>query len=389
MRFLLILKKDGDDLKGEFLSAHNRIKYLKRLFQKTDFVPLLIKEYDGFFLRLIKRSKRREKYPAFVYGGIDYRVVWVKSLLMDSLFFRLFRFKPLLLFRLRLFAKKLSPADLIISHSFYPGFIARTAFLSQGIHYTVTWHGSDIHSGPRDSLFARIATRRIIEDASVNYFVSRNLLDSSSYITTSGKKMVLYNGVDESQFKRYSTEKKQRIRMGLGIHSHFNVAFIGNLYPIKNVMVLPSIFKRMAMAFGEEIGFHIVGDGFLRNRLEGLFCEQNVTVRFWGNVMPQMIPDIINVMDLIVLPSKNEGLPLIAVESLACGTPLLGSDVGGIKEVVGEEYVVPLNELFIDSFVDKAIKILNNRPRVVLNGSFLWDNSAQIEKSSLDSLNIR
>ena len=386
MNIIVLVKKDGDDLKGEFLSAHNRTKYLSGLMSEVNIVPYIIREYDGVLLRLVKRTKKREKINTFVHEGIEYRVIWVKSLLVDTILSRLFNDKLFLYRKLSLFAQILPACDFIIAHSYYSGFIANTIKKNKGTSFSVTWHGSDIHSNPKNSVSIRIKTAEIIEGASVNFFVSNNLLNTSSYITTKGNKKVLYNGVNVEKFYKFSREQVETIREKYHMERKLNVAFVGNLYPVKNVMVLPLVFKNLHNSFGESIGFHIVGDGFLRNKLEEKFKQESLSVRFWGNVSPENMPEIINAMNLVVLPSKNEGLPLIAAESLACGTPLLGSDVGGIKEVVGEDYVVQLNENFIEQFSRRAKEILLSNLSVVLKRCFVWENTSKKEKELMATL---
>ena len=59
------------------------------------------------------------------------------------------------------------------------------------------------------------------------------------------------------------------------------------------------------------------------------------------------LPSYYNLADLFVLPSKSgEGLPLVAMEAMACGLPVVATDVGGVKEILPQEYgrLVPPNQ---------------------------------------------
>ena len=386
MKITVLLKKDGDDLKGEFLSGHNRLKYLRTLMPNAEFDPYILKEYDGFLRRVLKQSPVRNKTEFFDYDGISYKVIWIKSSFVDTILNRLWGEKYFLYRELERFVQQLPSPDLIIAHSYYPGYVANKLSANIGIPYTVTWHGSDIHSNPKRSNKLKKKTATIIEDAYVNYFVSRNLLALSSYITEKGNKAVLYNGVNNEMFSHFAEKDIASLKMQYNIISPLNMAFIGNLYPVKNVMILPDVFSIIQAKYGNELNFHIVGDGNLRKQLEEKFKEKSLTVRFWGNVQPEQIPGFINVMDLIVLPSLNEGLPLVATECMACGTPLLGSDVGGIKEAVGEEFVIPLGDGFVDAFSKRACEILSEHPTVELKDQFLWANTAIAEKKSLGEI---
>ena len=386
MKITVLLKKDGDDLKGEFLSGHNRLKYLIRLLPNVEFEPYILKEYDGFLRRLLKRTSKRSKTGVFTYDEINYKVIWIKSSFVDTILNMLWGEKYFLYKELQRFSKRLPPSDLIIAHSYYPGYVANRLSVKNGVPYTVTWHGSDIHSNPKRSSLLRRKTATIIEGAYINYFVSRNLLSLSSYITEKGYKIVLYNGVNNEMFSHLEEKDKAALKQQYHITTPLNMAFIGNLYPVKNVMVLPDVFSNVRAKYGEKIGFHIVGDGDLRKLMEEKCRDKSLKVRFWGNVQPELIPGVINVMNLIVLPSLNEGLPLVATECMACGTPLLGSDVGGIKEAVGEEFVIPLGDGFVDAFSKRACEILSEHPAVVLKDQFLWENTSIVEKKSIDEI---
>ena len=383
MKITVLLKKDGDDLKGEFLSGHNRLKYLRKLITNADFDLYILKEYDGFLRRILKRTPVRNKSEVFNYDGISYRVIWIKSSFIDTILNRFWGEKFFLYRELLRFAKKLPSSNLIIAHSYYPGYVANFVSVKRGIPYTVTWHGSDIHSNPKRSFKLRQKTATIIEGAYVNFFVSQNLLALSSYITEKGNKTVLYNGVNNEMFSRLDEKEKTSLKQQYQITTPLNIAFIGNLYPVKNVMVLPVVFSNVRAEYGDTVSFHIIGDGDLRKQLEEKFKEKSLRVRFWGNVQPELISGIINVMDLIALPSLNEGLPLVATECMACGTPLLGSDVGGIKEAVGETFVVPLGDGFVEAFSKRACEILSEHPSVELKEQFLWANTAISEKQSI------
>jgi len=98
------------------------------------------------------------------------------------------------------------------------------------------------------------------------------------------------------------------------------------------------------------------------------------------------MPELINCMDLIVLPSKNEGLPSVALESLACGVPMIGSDVGGISEAIGIENVVPLDADFVDNFSKLAVKRLTEPSEVRLDDQFKLEVIVEKEYKALTQI---
>jgi len=80
----------------------------------------------------------------------------------------------------------------------------------------------------------------------------------------------------------------------------------------------------------------VVGDGPERGAIETLARELGVTdrVRLLGRMPQDRLPDIYGAADLLLLVSTHEGWPNVLLESMACGTPVVVSDIGGIADIV-------------------------------------------------------
>ena len=106
----------------------------------------------------------------------------------------------------------------------------------------------------------------------------------------------------------------------------------------------------------------------------------NVRCKLWGNQPVEKMPELLNCVDLLVLPSKNEGLPLIVVEALQSGANVVASDVGGIKEVLGEENVIMLGDNFIERFSSRVVELLNTHsPAPKVPQQFDWQMTSNAE----------
>jgi glycosyltransferase involved in cell wall biosynthesis len=83
----------------------------------------------------------------------------------------------------------------------------------------------------------------------------------------------------------------------------------------------------------------------------------------------------------MILPSLNEGLPLVCAEAIRCGANVIGSDTGGISEVIGKENTVPLGDGFVAGMADKAVQMLDNPQRQKLPSELDWASTAAKELS--------
>ena len=94
------------------------------------------------------------------------------------------------------------------------------------------------------------------------------------------------------------------------------------------------------------------------------------------------MPALMNCINVLVLPSLNEGMPLVTMEALNCGCNAVGSRVGGIPEILGEENTVPLGQDFTSQMAQKICEFLLE-PKDQLHGrGFGWDATARIEDAA-------
>ena len=196
----------------------------------------------------------------------------------------------------------------------------------------------------------------------MNFFVSNALLEKSEAITKLGNKSLLYNGCSED-FVRYHEARRQELREEIAISpSNKIIAFVGNLIPVKNASLLPSIFHAIKNKMSNDVEFWIIGDGPQRESIMNDIAEFKISssVKIFGNIPHAEMPQLMNCMDLLILPSKNEGLPLVTVEALKCGAKVIGSDVGGISEAIGKNNTVPLDTDFVNRFSEKCVIALNH-----------------------------
>lgn len=155
------------------------------------------------------------------------------------------------------------------------------------------------------------------------------------------------NGLDLERV--VSTVEGSQMRQELGIPvDAFVVGSVGRLVSIKGIEYLIRAFSLLARGDESECSrLIIVGDGPLRLSLEQLAAEQGVAgqVAFLGERRDAY--RVMRAFDVFALPSLHEGVPMVLLEAMAIGVPIVASGVGGIPEVVTdgkEAFLIPAQD---------------------------------------------
>ena len=163
------------------------------------------------------------------------------------------------------------------------------------------------------------------------------------------------------------------------------VLFVGRLTYEKGVQHLTNIMPELLRDF-INTELIVIGDGTYKTELEKLAERRNIEnyVSFIGFVPNDKLKWYYNLADIHVLPSYSESFGAVLIEALACNTPSIGTNVGGIPEVLTNGVgilVSPKNE-----------KELLNAIKTVFNGKFNIDQGKRKEKLqeySLDNIGKR
>ena len=381
LRVAVIFESSPFDRKGLFNAVHNRVKGL--LGTGECWVDAYcIHSRDNALTRRLRHTSYVPQVETVSVDEVTYRMLWYRFSILDHLTLEKFGRRPLFFKRfMSLHVDYLKGYDYVIAHSFTGALFAYEAAQRFGTPYLVTWHGSDVHTHPWRVDVIREDTKKVMDAAKCNFFVSKALMAASKRITSTACKEVLYNGVSED-FVKYDEETRLMSRERFGISAEEKVvAFAGNLVPVKNVLTLPHIFKAISEQYDAPLHFVIAGDGKLRKQLEALSSRNKVS--YLGNVAAEDMPALMNCVDVLVLPSLNEGLPLVCAEALRCGANVVGSDVGGIAEVIGKDNVVPLGDDFVPQIARKIVAMLHDKPVQTVPEAISWAKTAAREISCL------
>jgi glycosyltransferase involved in cell wall biosynthesis len=197
---------------------------------------------------------------------------------------------------------------------------------------------------------------------------------------------VVYNGVDLTKF-RPIIGKREEMRKKIGVSQDAIVVLTVRRLVYKNGIDTLMDCANSVIRKNRKIVFLVVGDGpdlnSVRLEIKRLGIESNF--RLVGFVSDQDLPSYYNAADLFVLPSKSgEGLPLVVLESMASGLPVIATNVGGIKEILIDDYgqLVPPNrpDLLATSVLDFVE--INDAPgkkelRARVEEKFNWETNVE------------
>ena len=231
------------------------------------------------------------------------------------------------------------PFDVIDAHYAFPDGAAATLLAAHfHVPVAVTVRGGDLDLLPRFRLRRRAITRTL-RRADRIFAVSRHIAARAVELGASPRSiLVVPNGVDPATFS-YSDSEAARRTLGAPAGRPLLLC-VANLLAEKGQHVLIEALTRMA-ASAHEPHLVLIGSDpspmhVYRRRLERLIARHDLghRIRLLGSVDQEVLPHWYRAADVLVLPTFREGSPNVVREALACGTPVVGSRVGGVPELV-------------------------------------------------------
>ncbi len=240
--------------------------------------------------------------------------------------------------------------NIIDSHFSYPDGLAATTLANElSIPSTITMRGTEVpHANDQTKL---PMLQRAWGQASHVLAVAQSLKDVALVHGVEPEKVtVVGNGIDTEKFISLS---KQKAKKNLGIQPESPVLItVGGLVFRKGFHRVLDCLPKLKLQY-PNIQYLIVGgpslegniEEYLRSQTKRLGLEENVI--FCGPQKPSELHKYLSAADVFVLPTANEGWANVLLESLACGTPVVATDVGGNKEVINSTslgHIVPFDE---------------------------------------------
>ncbi|MGE6595175.1 glycosyltransferase family 4 protein [Bacillus proteolyticus] len=163
-------------------------------------------------------------------------------------------------------------------------------------------------------------------------------------------------GVDCTLF--HPTYNKDLFRKKYNITAKYILSYVGRLAPEKDIDTLQDLIVKTTHA-RSDIHWLIAGDGPLAKTLRENVPKTNVT--FTGYLQGEDLAEAYASSDLMVFPSATETFGNVVLESLACGTPVIGANGGGVKNIITDGKTGFLCEpKNANSFLSSIYELLNN-----------------------------
>jgi glycosyltransferase involved in cell wall biosynthesis len=144
------------------------------------------------------------------------------------------------------------------------------------------------------------------------------------------KNLALWSrGVDCSLF--HPNIETTLVRSQYCSKSRYLVTYVGRLAAEKDIHTLMNVAKSMPPEINNHVHWLIIGDGPLREELEAQ-APKNMT--FTGYLSGKKLAEVYSASDLFVFPSPTETFGNVILESLASGTPVIGANAGGVKNII-------------------------------------------------------
>jgi len=269
--------------------------------------------------------------------------------------------------------------DVALAYWVYPdGFATLQASRKLNIPCIVGALGSDIHvrSGHNE-----LMTRRTIGGVDALLTVSEDMRGAAikKYGAAPDRVHTIVNGFNTGVF-RVRSRSAARKELGLTDDARLLI-YVGRLVETKGMRELVQAYQAL---HGRDPRLHlvIVGDGVMRDELAALLDSAGLRgcSTMTGGLTPDQVAQWIAASDVLTLPSWSEGYPNVVVESIACGRPVVATDVGGTREIVSEHngiLIKPRDPKVLEQALGSALARDWDENAIAATLNRSWDDVAQ------------
>jgi glycosyltransferase involved in cell wall biosynthesis len=282
--------------------------------------------------------------------------------------------------------------EVIHTHNTQPFFDGAIAGLLAGVKTIVHTDHARNFPDKRRYMFAEwLVSHFAYKIVGVSDHTCRNLV---RYEKISKKKiMTIMNGIDLTRYKVEIDQQRKRMELGLNGKGPI-IGLAGRLVEAKGVRYLLQAMTDVVPLF-PNITLLIAGDGPLQDELKKMSVDLGIERRVLFTGPRLDMPELMKLFDIYVSPSISEGLPMVLLEAMAAGCPIIATEVGGVPMAVhhGENgsLVRPENPKALSSEIVRLLSNKEVRQQYSENGMTLAGEkfSAEVMTRNYEKLYLR
>jgi glycosyltransferase involved in cell wall biosynthesis len=185
----------------------------------------------------------------------------------------------------------------------------------------------------------KMALTRFLQKKLLSHY-AQIIAPSMELLPRDARATYIPNGVDIDFFHKYSKDKSQEIKTAFGFSNKFVFLCPRRWAPTKGIIFLAEAINNLDKITLRKCIFLFAGSDFQhynKYSKEVLKIMENVpsaNYALLGNLTHENLRDYYNMADVVVIPSLMEATSLAALEAMACGVPILSTNVGGMPEIV-------------------------------------------------------
>jgi teichuronic acid biosynthesis glycosyltransferase TuaC len=278
--------------------------------------------------------------------------------------------------------------DLVLGYWVYPdGYAALRVARSLGVPCVIGALGSDIHVR---SGFNVLMTRKTLTGADAVLTVSEAMRQAtiSEFGVKPANVHTVVNGFNTTVF---GLSDQARARQELGVTATDQVVvYVGRFVEAKGLRELIDASRQIA-ATNPRFRLVLVGDGGMKAELQTLIQNAGLGDKVFlpGGMPPQQVARWICAADVLTLPSWSEGYPNVVVEAVACGRPVVATDVGGTREIINASngiLIAPKNVMQLRAGLERALGQTWDHAAIAAAMRRSWDDVAAETLTVCESL---
>jgi glycosyltransferase involved in cell wall biosynthesis len=257
------------------------------------------------------------------------------------------------------------------------------------IHDAAPFHPEVIKYPPLRQRYVRWMTRYAARHSNVVVAVSETArADLAEHCGVTKEKIVVAPDAVGEEFRPIGDAARlAQVRAKYRLPEHF-ILFLGTIEPGKNLVRLIQAFRRLKLK-RPDLPHHLIlaGErGWMMQSVEAEIARQPTNdIRFLGFVAGADLPALYSAADLFVYPSLYEGFGLPLVEAMACGTPVITSNVSAMPEVVGDaavlvspDDVASIADAMETVLGDSSLRATLVEAGLVRSRAFRWEETARV-----------